>query len=111
MTTIINSKTLSELFGEQLGPDAFQWELWCGNQRQNIISVFDSTENMCADNYKVMGWARASSLPVRPRADGIALMLWSKKDCCQFWMHLNGDFVDTLKSKTELIVKRKERSK
>lgn len=100
----MTDQLLNKLFKEELSADQFLWDMWSSNMGENMITVFDSDNfyGICNPKYAILGWCRGHRLPVRSRADHVAVMFWNKKEKHEFWLHCHPDFVDTLANKLEL---------
>lgn len=85
----------SDLFGEKMNPDSFSWQKYCGQVGISVTQIFGFEAKLSSD-FIPLGWTDASRLSIRPRTDGIAIMLWSKEFEEELWCHVSSDFLGTL---------------
>ena len=85
----------NELFGEEMNPDSFTWQKYCGQIGISVAQIFGFEAKLSGD-FTSLGWTDASRLSIRPKSDGIAIMLWSKEFEEELWCHVSSDFLGTL---------------
>lgn len=93
----------AELFGERLDSTIFTWQSWCCNVGVSTLRIFDGGDGHSQNDDKIFnkrficeGWCDGGSLIVRPRTQGIAIMVWDKELEEKVWCHVSDDFLDTL---------------
>lgn len=99
-----------KLFGEKLDSTIFTWDLYCGSQGISVLRIFDTPaefgddalDKIFSSEFICEGWCDASSLIVRPKSNGVAVMLWYKEEQCQVWCHVSKVFLETLYRRKQL---------
>jgi hypothetical protein len=84
-----------ELFGEELNADSFTWQKYCGQVGISVAQIF-GFEAKLSEDFVPQGWTDATKLSVRPKTDGIAIMIWSKEFEEELWCHVSSDLLETM---------------
>jgi hypothetical protein len=98
---ILSEIQIEMLFGERLDSTIFTWDNYCGTKGYSLVMMYDTHHNknenaVINDQFECRGWCYAGSLIVRSRNNGIAIMLWDKKDKEDVWCHCSDDMLETL---------------
>lgn len=101
---------ICEMFGQRLDSTSFTWEKYCGVVGVSVIAIFDYERagNILNERFSCEGWCFANSLKVRPKSEGIAIMMYDQEEQEQVWCHISSDFFDTLYNLFKISVKTKK---
>ena len=92
-----------ELFGKELNPQQFAWNRWCGQMGVSVLTIFDSDgDNVLNPRFICEGWIDASKLVVRPKTQGIAILLLDTEYDEIVWCHVSKEYLHTLILKFDL---------
>lgn len=90
----MEEKKIEQLFGEKLDSTVFTWDNYCGTMGYSLVDMYDTRVDkrqeklVFNEKYTCLGWCHATSLSVRPRTNGYAVMLWHKQDKVETWCHV-----------------------
>jgi hypothetical protein len=88
---------VNKVFGQKLNSSLFTWDNYCGQLGFSVLKVFSDTKNNIVNSdYILEGWCYANALQIRPREEGIAIMLLDIESDEHFWCHVNKDYMETL---------------
>ncbi len=93
----------TSLFGDEISPSLFTWDKYCGRVGYSLSIIFD-TINYCgiSDDFICEGWCVANKIEVRPKSDGVVIMLWHKENEEYTWCHASSDLIGTMFKNKEL---------
>lgn len=79
---------------KRISGNRFTWEKFACRQGISQLEVFTSDFTMLTGNGTVLGWCYARELPVRPRLDGVAIMVEMDYDgeIVEAWLHAPDHF-------------------
>ncbi len=69
----------------------FTWEKYIGRVGFALTEVWNLKTNRALPGFTELGRCAASSLPVRPRSQGEAVMLLCEETGEEFWLHAFSD--------------------
>jgi hypothetical protein len=101
MTTELTTEQIELLFGERLDSTIFTGDNYCCYRGYGCYDIYNTDKNinelaLINDKYECRGWCYAGSLIMRSRPEGIAIMLWHKKNREEIWCHCSLDMLGTL---------------
>lgn len=84
-------------FGHTIPSTGFTWNRYCGQREVSLYIIFEHIGgSLFSNRFECLGWCYASSLPIRSREDGIAVMLWDTSEGNKVWCHISWVYMDTL---------------
>ena len=87
-----------DLFGEELNSVGFSYELCSLKQCEtNDVYANFTKYTIFKDNYICLGWCDAIKLAVRPKTEGVAVMLFNKETETEFWIHISNCIIQCIK--------------
>lgn len=80
-------KKIKKELGDEIPADAFIWNNYIGVMQYSDDEVLNLDTGKLKNGFEIEGWSSAEHIPVRPRENGIVVMVYNNDNGDRFWLH------------------------